>query len=48
VKVALDVYGSANSTVIDWIKKNNPQLRNINRLDVGMQLALPPLPADLR
>ena len=48
VKVALEVYGFSNSTVIDWIKKNNPQLRNINRLDVGMQLALPPLPADLR
>ena len=48
VKVALEVYGAANSTVLDWIKKNNPQLRNINRLDVGMQLALPPLPADVR
>jgi general secretion pathway protein A len=48
VKVALEVYGLSNSAVIDWIKKNNPQLRNINRLDVGMQLVLPPLPADLR
>ena len=48
VKVALEVYGFSNSAVIDWIKKNNPQLRNINRLDVGMQLALPPLPPDVR
>jgi general secretion pathway protein A len=48
VKVALEVYGFSNSAVTDWIKKNNPQLRNINRLDVGMQLVLPPLPADVR
>jgi general secretion pathway protein A len=48
VKVALEVYGSSNSAVLDWIKKNNPQLRNLNRVDVGMQLALPPLPADVR
>ena len=48
VKVALEVYGFSNNAVIDWIKKNNPQLRNINRLDVGMQLALPPLPPDVR
>jgi phage tail protein X len=48
VKVALEVYGSSNSAVLDWIKKNNPQLRNVNRLEVGMQLALPPLPADVR
>jgi general secretion pathway protein A len=48
VKVALEVYGFSNSAVLDWIKKNNPQLRNVNRLDVGMQLALPPLPADVR
>jgi general secretion pathway protein A len=48
VKMALEVYGSSNSAVLDWIKKNNPQLRNVNRLEVGMQLALPPLPADVR
>jgi general secretion pathway protein A len=48
VKIALEVYGSSSSAVLDWIKKNNPQLRNVNRLDVGMQLTLPPLPADIR
>src|SRR5262249_60719529 len=48
VRVALEVYGSSNSAVLDWIRKNNPQLRNLNRVDVGMQLALPPLPADVR
>jgi general secretion pathway protein A len=48
VKMALEVYGSSNGAVLDWIKKNNPQLRDINRLDVGMQLTLPPLPADVR
>ena len=48
VRVALEVYGSSNSAVLDWIRKNNPQLRNLNRVDVGMQLSLPPLPPGVR
>src|SRR5262249_41274369 len=48
LKVALEVYGSSDSAVLDWIKKNNPQLRNLNRLEVGTQLTLPPLPAGIR
>jgi general secretion pathway protein A len=47
-RVALEVYGSANSTVLDWIRKNNPQLRDVNRVEAGTQLALPPLPASIR
>ena len=47
-RVALEVYGSSNSAVLDWIKKNNPQLRDLNRVEVGMQLTLPPLPAGIR
>jgi general secretion pathway protein A len=47
-RVALEVYGSSNSAVLDWIRKNNPQLQNLNRVEVGMQLTLPPLPAGLR
>ena len=43
-KVALEVYGSSNSAVLDWIQKNNPQLRNVHRVDIGIQLTLPPLP----
>jgi phage tail protein X len=44
-RVALEVYGSSNSAVLDWIRKNNPQLRDLNLIDVGTQLTLPPLPA---
>jgi general secretion pathway protein A len=47
-RVALEVYGSSNSAVLDWIRKNNPQLQNLNRVEVGMQLTLPPLPAGIR
>jgi len=48
VRVALEVYGSSSNAVLDWIKKNNPQLRDLNFIDVGMQLTLPPLPAGIR
>ena len=47
-RVALEVYGSANSAVLDWIRKNNPQLRDLNRVEAGTQLTLPPLPASIR
>jgi general secretion pathway protein A len=47
-RVALDVYGAANSTVLEWIRKNNPQLRDLNRVEAGTQLTLPPLPANIR
>ena len=47
-RVALEVYGSSSNAVLDWIKKNNPQLRNVNVVDVGTQLTLPPLPAGIR
>ena len=47
-RVALEVYGSSSNAVLDWIKKNNPQLRNVNLVDVGTQLTLPPLPVGVR
>src|SRR5215831_12559591 len=47
-RVALEVYGSSNNAVLEWIRKHNPQLRDLNRVDVGMQLTLPPLPAGIR
>lgn len=47
-KVAVEVYGFSNNAVLEWIKKNNPQLRDPNRMDVGMQLTFPPLPAGTR
>jgi general secretion pathway protein A len=47
-RVALEVYGASNSAVLDWIRKNNPQLRDLNRIEVGTSLTLPPLPPGVR
>ena len=47
-KVAREVYGVSNRAVFEWIKKNNPQIENVNRIDVGMQLTFPPLPSGVR
>jgi phage tail protein X len=47
-KLALEVYGSTSAAVLEWIKKNNPQLRDLNRIEVGMQLTFPPLPPGVR
>jgi general secretion pathway protein A len=47
-RVALEVYGSSSNAVLDWIRKNNPQLRDLNLIDIGTQLTLPPLPAGIR
>jgi len=47
-KVAREVYGVSNPAVFAWIKQNNPQLQNVNHIDVGMQLTFPPLPFGVR
>jgi nucleoid-associated protein YgaU len=47
-KMARKVYGVSNPAVFKWIKQNNPQLQNVNRLEVGMQLTFPPLPFGVR
>jgi general secretion pathway protein A len=43
-QVAREVYGVSNQAVLAWIKQNNPQLQNVNRIAVGMQLTFLPLP----
>jgi general secretion pathway protein A len=47
-KVAREVYGISSPAVFAWIKHNNPQLQNVNHIDVGMQLTFPPLPFGVR
>jgi phage tail protein X len=47
-RLATEVYGFSNPAVLEWIKKHNPQLQDVNRVDIGMSLTLPPLPAGLR
>jgi len=48
VRIALEEYGSSNRAVLEWIQKHNPQLRNLNRVETGTQLTLPPLPPGVR
>jgi general secretion pathway protein A len=43
-KLAIEVYGVASAEVLEWIRKHNPQLHNINRVEVGAQVVFPQLP----
>jgi general secretion pathway protein A len=47
-RLALEVYSSSSPAVLKWIKKNNPQLRSVHRIERRMQLTLPPLPPGVR
>lgn len=47
-RLATEVYGSSNATVLEWIRQNNPHVPDLNRIDVGTQVTLPPLPANTR
>ena len=42
-ELVLNVYGRADEKVLQLIKKHNPELEDINRLDVGQKLVFPPL-----
>lgn len=42
-ELALNVYGRADEHILDLIHKHNPELKNINLLDVGQKLVFPPL-----
>ncbi|MGD8386217.1 MAG: AAA family ATPase [Desulfobacteraceae bacterium] len=41
-KLAMDVYGRADTSILDLIQKHNPGLTNINRIDVGQVIVFPP------
>jgi general secretion pathway protein A len=43
-KLIIETYGFANETVIDWVKKHNPHIQDVNRIFVGEKVSLPPLP----
>jgi len=43
-KLTQEVYGSVDADLIDWVKKNNPQITDIDRLLIGTRLVFPDLP----
>ena len=47
-RLAVEVYGIWSPAVREWVKKHNPDLRDVNHIEVGMQLIMPPLPAGVR
>jgi hypothetical protein len=40
-KIALEVYGYANDEILSLIKKHNPQIKDINRVEVGEKVLFP-------
>ena len=47
-KIALEVYGYANEEILALIKKHNPQIKDINRVEVGEKVLFPDSRAALR
>jgi len=39
--LAMDVYGLADKKTIEWIKKENPGIRDVNRIEVGQKIVFP-------
>jgi hypothetical protein len=42
--LVLEVYGYANDTVMKLIQKENPEIRDVNLIEVGQKIAFPALP----
>ena len=40
-RIALEVYGSASEEILALIKKHNPQIKDINRVEVGEKVLFP-------
>jgi cell division septation protein DedD len=44
MQLAVDVYGRADTTTLELIRRHNPQIVDVNRISVGQELRFPPLP----
>jgi type II secretory pathway predicted ATPase ExeA/phage tail protein X len=42
-ELAANVYGWVDDSVIEFVRKNNPGLRDVNRIEVGQKIVFPPL-----
>jgi general secretion pathway protein A len=43
-KLAIEIYGTANDEVLESIKKHNPQIKDVNKVDAGEKILFPYLP----
>jgi phage tail protein X len=43
-KLAVEVYGVTSPEIIEWVKKHNSHVTDIDRIQVGELLTFPPLP----
>jgi nucleoid-associated protein YgaU len=43
-KIAAEVYGVANDATLEFIKKHNPHIQDINKVAAGTKIILPKLP----
>jgi nucleoid-associated protein YgaU len=44
-KIATEVYGVANDSTLELIKKYNPHIQDLNKVAVGTKIVLPKLSA---
>jgi type II secretory pathway predicted ATPase ExeA/phage tail protein X len=42
-EMAANVYGWVDDSVIELVRKNNPGIRDVNRIEVGQKIVFPPL-----
>lgn len=43
MQLAVDVYGRADTTTLELIRRHNPEIVDVNRISVGQELRFPPL-----
>lgn len=41
--LTFDVYGRVDRPMLDWVKRNNPEIVNIDRIAVGQMIEFPPV-----
>jgi hypothetical protein len=42
-KLLLDIYGRVDETTLDSFKNLNPQIKNLNKIEAGKKIFLPPI-----
>jgi phage tail protein X len=43
MQLAVDVYGRADTATLEFIRRHNPEILDVNRISVGQELKFPPL-----
>lgn len=47
-RMTLRVYGFSNERVMNFVKKNNPSIKDIRHIEAGSIIVFPPLDASLK